>query len=147
MKNSKRIWNNNELIIAYYVAKWDVNGLNMTEDELAEYVIGNTSTQSLRMQAANFKHLLGIEGYTLEDASQAQRDVVEQLKNSTVTQVRNIIFTYTDSVQEEFDARKASKVNKEVNEKRDQLNEKLQKDFEAQLKMKGMYRRLKKITK
>jgi hypothetical protein len=145
MKNSKRIWNNNELIIAYYVAKWDVNGLKMTEEELAEYVIGNTSAQSLKMQAANFRHLLGIEGYTLEDASQAQRDVVEQLKNSTVTQVRNMIFTYTDSVQEEFDARKASKTNKAVNEKRDQLNAQLQKDFEAQLKMKGMYRRLRKL--
>lgn len=146
MKNSKRIWNNNELIIAYYIAKWDVNGLKMTEEELAEFVIGNTSTQSLKMQAANFRHLLGIEGYTLEDASNAQRDVVEQLKNKTVTQVRNIIFTYADSVSEQVATLKATKSNKVVNEKRDELNKLMQKNFENELKMKMMNRRLRKIN-
>ena len=145
--NQKRIWNNEELTIAYYIAKWDLNGLNMTEEDLADYVIGNTSTQSLRMQTANFRHLLGLEGYSLEDASEAQKSVVDLMANKTVTQVRNIIFTYADSVSDQISANKAKKTNSKIDIRKDELNDMLQMNFENQLAMKSMNRRLRRITK
>jgi len=65
----KRIWSKQELTIAYYVAKFNLNGLeNISLSELAEDVIKNTTKQSLNMQVANFRYLLDIPGHKLEDA-------------------------------------------------------------------------------
>ena len=77
------------------------------------------------MQAANFRYLLGLEGYQLEDASAAQRQLVDELDNMTVTQVRNIIFTYADSVSDRTEELKRKNVNKSVNQKRDEADAEL----------------------
>jgi len=143
--NTKRIWNTEELTMAYYIAKWDENGLKMSKEDLAEYVITNTSTQSLKMQAANFRFLLGLEGYQLEDASAAQRQLVDELDNLTVTQVRNIIFTYSDSVSDRTEELKRKSANKSVNQKRDDENAKLDEVFQAKVKSLSQFRNLRKL--
>jgi hypothetical protein len=143
--DSKRIWNNKELTIAYYIAKWDSNGLKMSKEDLAEFVITNTSIRSLDMQAANFRFLLGLEGYQLEDASVAQKNLVDELDNLTVTQVRNIIFTYADSVSDRTEELKRKSANKSVNQKRDELNAELDKNFQARVNSISQFRNLRKL--
>jgi hypothetical protein len=143
--NTKRIWNTEELTIAYYIAKWDENGLKMSKEDLAEYVITNTSVRSLNMQAANFRFLLGLEGYQLEDASAAQRQLVDELDNLTVTQVRNIIFTYADSVSDRTEELKRKSANKSVNQKRDEANAELEAQFQAKVKSLSQFRNLRKL--
>ena len=89
---TQRIWNQNELTIAYYASKYGtLNGLNMSKEELVDYVIGNTSERSFDMQVANFNYLLGIGESKYTDYSKAMVKVVEDLKNKTVTQVREMI--------------------------------------------------------
>lgn len=142
---TKRIWNTNELTIAYYIAKWDINGLKMSREDLADFVITNTSVRSLNMQAANFRFLLGLEGYQLEDASQAQRQLVDELDNMTVTQVRNTIFTYADSVSERTEELRVTFANKSVNQKRDEANTQLDAIFQKKVMSMSKFRNLRKL--
>lgn len=143
--NTKRIWNTEELTIAYYIAKWDINGLKMSREDLANFVITNTSVRSLNMQAANFRYLLGLEGYQLEDASQAQRQLVDELDNMTVTQVRNNIFTYADSVSDRTEELRVTFENKSVNQKRDEANAQLDAVYQKKVKSLSQFRNLRKL--
>ena len=36
--SKQRVWSQEELSIAYYIAKWDYNGLKMDEDYIVDYV-------------------------------------------------------------------------------------------------------------
>jgi hypothetical protein len=92
MSKKNKIWNEKELTIAYYIAKWGFSGLQgITLEELVNYVMPDTTVGSLKMQIANFRHVLGFEERTLKDASKAMYDLHEQLKNKTMTQVRSSI--------------------------------------------------------
>jgi hypothetical protein len=92
MSKKNKIWNEKELTIAYYIAKWGFSGLQgITLEELVNYVMPDATVGSLKMQIANFRHVLGFEERTLKDASKAMYDLHEQLKNKTMTQVRSSI--------------------------------------------------------
>lgn len=147
--NKQRIWNQSELTIAYYASKYGtLNGLNMSKEELVNYVIGNTSERSFDMQVANFNYLLGIGDSKYTDYSKAMVQVVEDLKNKTVTQVREIILDYAISIDEQVAKRKTELQNKKVSTKTQELNEELNKNFEAKLQaMRKMGRRLTPVKK
>lgn len=142
MASKKRIWSKNELIIAYYIAKWDYAGLKISEHDFVEYIIGNTSVPSLRMQIANFRHLLQLDGYKLGDASQAMKDLVKELDNKTISQVRRMIKSYVEECEESIKILTIKSGNKEVNKKRDALNAQYQINFEKELAMKSRGRKL-----
>lgn len=145
MSSKKRIWSKDELTIAYYIAKWGYAGLRISEYDFAEYIIGNTSIPSLKMQVANFRYLLGIDGFKLEDASKAMKDLTEELSNSTITQVRRMILNYVDSCNEKIEIEKSKSINKQVNKRRDELNEQYDNNFKAKLNMmQSQGRRLRK---
>jgi len=132
--NKQRIWNNEELTIAYYVSKYGtLNGLNIRKDEIVNYVIGNTSERSFDMQVANFNYLLGIGESQYTDYSKAMVEVVEELKNKTVTQVREIIMNYAISIDEQIAINKTNFKNTEVKDKTQLLNEELNRVYEAKL--------------
>lgn len=147
MASVKRIWNDQELTIAYYIAKWDVAGLKISEKDLVQYVIGETTHTSLKMQVANFRYLLGVEGPQLQDASQSMKRLVDDLANKTMTQVRNTIFAYMEEIEASIEQLKIKGVNAQINKRRDEANAQLNKNFEAQLAIKSQYRRLKRIEK
>jgi len=148
MKNSKRIWTKEELTIAYYIAKWDYNGLGIEEEDLVESVIGNTTVASLQFQVANFRHILGIEGFTKSDASKAMYKLVDDLANTTMTNVRKLVLAKIDKSETKIQKAKVTKVNKAANTRRDELNAESQRNFEAQMLLqRKLGRRLTPVVK
>jgi len=149
MANSKRIWNKEELTFAYYVSKYGtLNGLNMSKDEIVEYVIGDTTERSFDMQVANFNYILGLGDYQLDATSRLQVEIVEELKNKTVTQVRDILINYADSIDEVVNSRRTKKNNTVANENVAALNAQEVANFEAKMKMyKSLGRRLTPVKK
>lgn len=150
MANSKRIWNKEELTFAYYVSKYGtLNGLNMDKEEIVNYIIGDTTERSFDMQVANFNYILGhIDSYQLDATSKLQGEIVEELKNKTVTQVRDILINYAESVDDKARERKVKAKNKTANEKVAELNAISQGNFEAKLAMYAqMGRRLTPVKK
>jgi hypothetical protein len=149
MKNSKstpkRIWSTEELTIAYYISKWDYSGLNISEEDLVNGVICDTTVASLRMNVANFRNLLNIEGFNLDHTTKAQKQLVEDLKDVTMMQVRQSVLA---KISSSFENIKEQKVVKEINKKSEKLakaNKELQAEFERKLALAQKGRNLKKI--
>ena len=135
-KNSKRIWTKEELTFAYYVSKYgNLNGLNMKKEEVVNYVIGDTTERSFDMQVANFNYLLGIGESQYTDYSQLMVEVVEDFKNTTVTQLRDLMVDYAASIDDKVEERRVKLANTEANSKVEELNKVANKNFEAKLKM------------
>lgn len=149
MPQAKRIWNKEELTFAYYVSKYGtLNGLNMTKEEIVNYLIGDITERSFDMQVANFNYILGNGDYQLDATSELQRTITDELKNKTITQVRDILITYAESKDEEFRARKIKAKNKTANEKVAELNAISNANFEAKLAMyKSLGRKLTPVKK
>lgn len=143
-QNKKRIWSSNELTIAYYIAKHGYTGLKISEYDFVEYIIGDTTIPSLRMQIANFRYLLNIEGYQLAAGGEqpAKRKIVEELQNLTATQVRRIIKDYVLTIEDSIEIAKRNKSNKEINKRKDALNAQEQINFENKLAQMRRYRKL-----
>ena len=135
MKTTKRIWNKTELTIAYYIAKWDYNGLAIEEEDLVEAVIENTTVASLRFQVANFRHVLNIEGFKKEGASAEMFALAEELKDTTSTNVRKIVLKAIENSEAKIKSNQVNKENKAAMKKRDLLNALSQKNFEAEMKL------------
>lgn len=142
MAKAKRFWTREELIIAYYIAKWDYSGLNISEHDFANYVITDTTVASLRMQTACFRQLLGLDGHRLAHCSELMKELVKELENKTISQVRKLIFSYVDLQEDNIKILTIQKENKIVNKKRDQLNTQYQLDFDNKLKSLRRYRNL-----
>lgn len=143
MKRGKqRIWSKDELIIAYYIARYGYSGLNICEDDLVDYVIGDTTKNSLRMQSANFRYLLGIEGYALSHTSELQREIVEELKNKTTTQVRKIIQAKLEQSSDLISLGIVKKNNHSIEKRKDQLNQQLKLNFEKEFERRSRGRKL-----
>ena len=141
----KRIWNKEELTIAYFIAKWGVDPLKMSEDELVEYVIGDTTKNSLKKQVANFRYLLNLDGYKLKDYSKAMSELVDELKNETYTNVKNSIEGYITENQDKISNLLVKSSNKKIDEKKHLLNKDLDDNFNRQLEAKRRFRRLRHV--
>lgn len=132
--NRKRFWSTNELIIAYYIAKWDYIGLDLSEEDLIEYVIKDTTANSLKMQVANFRYLLNIEGSQLQHASKLMRQIADDLQHKTRIQVKRIIKSYVRDIDANIEIRGRKEDNKKAYKKRDELNAQYKINFENKLK-------------
>lgn len=140
--NVKRIWTKEELIAAYYIAKWGFNGLNIDADELVTCVIKDTTANSLEMQVSNFRFLLDIPGRQLSHASAEMYEIKSSLKDKTSTQVRRMVLDYIDSKYENRGEYSIKKGNKEVEKNRVAANIALDAIFELKLKNLRKYRNL-----
>lgn len=143
----KRIWTKGELTIAYYIAKWNYNGLGADEAHIVDNVIGDTTRASLNMQTANFRYLLGIEGPQLDHTSQLQADIVEEYKNKTVTQMRKVLDNIIEPLSLKIKERKVFTNNSKTKERANALNEQSELNFHNKLKAMRMHRRLKPLKK
>lgn len=143
--SKKRIWSKEELTIAYFIAKWSIGPLKMSEEDLVDCVIGNTSLNSLNKQVANFRYLLNIDGYKLKDYSKAMSSLVDELQNLTYHKVREMIQLYIKSNEETINCLIIKSKNSSVNEIKDALNLNLSKNYERQLEAKRKFRRLKHV--
>ena len=127
-------WNEEDEIIAYFCEKFGIAGLSLTENELAESVIGTTKA-SLVMKRANFKHL--ITGVGFEHCSETQTKVIEKYSKNTSDELKAV-------VKQIISKRDLPKIKKELSQKlKDKKNDKeLQELF---LKMGKDPKKMKKI--
>lgn len=121
--SKKRIWNEKELTIAYYIAKWDMLGVGVELEDLVNEVIGDTTVNSLNMQVANFRFLLNIPGRQLEHASNVMKELVDKYQNQTMTQMRRLLNVIISESDVKIEKAKTRRNNDTANEKRDVLNE------------------------
>lgn len=143
--NTQRIWTRAELTIAYYIAKFGIESLKISAKDLAEAVIEDTTERSLDMQVANFRFILGIDGYQLEHFSAAQDDVATALQDKTITQVRKIVDFLIGVSDLKLEKLASRRNNVKVNDVKDKLNQESQTRFEAKLRAIGKYRNLRKL--
>lgn len=145
-ESTQKKWSKIELIIAYYIAKWDYNGLSITEDELVNCIL-DTSKASLKFQVMRFRSLLGLgEEWMESEGCKANKEVVDELANITVVRVRKMVADYIEenACQELKNKTETKSINKEVNKRRDALNEQSKVNFENKLAHLKKYRRLRK---
>ena len=147
--NTKRIWNNEELTFAYYVAKHgNLKALQMTKEDVVYHIIGNTTERSFDMQVENFRNLLGLVDSPYNNYSQKMVEVSESLKNTTITNVRTILMDYAIKMDDVAEERRVKRANVSVSTKRQELNSELNKNFENKLAaMRKSGRRLTPVNK
>jgi hypothetical protein len=134
------------LTIAYYIAKWGFSGLQgITLEELVNYVMPDTTVGSLKMQIANFRHVLGFEERTLKDASKAMYDLHEQLKNKTMTQVRSSITPDLEVANEQIADGRIKAHNMKVRADRDKKQAAADAIVENKLKQLSKQRNLRRV--
>lgn len=138
----KRIWTKEELTITYYITKYGMSGLNVSFENIAGGIIPNTSTPSLKMQMACFRFILDIEGYKLEHGSKAMKVLYEELKDKTITQIRNQVKEIISKSEYAIENAKVSQNNTKAYKRRDELNKASEKTFSERLKFLNKYRRL-----
>ena len=71
----KKDWSKEELTIAYYIAKWDLSGIDATMEELALAVIGDTTVTSLDMQ---------VKQLVVSKIQSCSSDIISYNKNKAV---------------------------------------------------------------
>lgn len=147
MKNTKNThdWTVQDLVIAYYITKWEYSGLGIDETDLVDSVITETTVHSLNMQVANFRHLLNIDGYKLSDSSKMMGEIVDKYESSSMLDVRKVVLKIIENSDVEIG--RNIRNNKVIVQKKLELNSELNKNYEAKLKMyASMGRRLKKVS-
>ncbi len=145
MKSSKRIWNKEELTIAYYIAKWGLTGIDITPEELAELVIGNTTEVSLQMQVTHFRSILNIEDSNLTGASNVMIELINEYKDVTMTQIRAQVISKIQSSVSNIISNKKKKNALESYKRVQSLNADLQKNHDNKIASMRKYRNLKKL--
>ena len=146
MSKSNKIWTKEDLTIAYYIAKWDYSGLGINEDGLVE-VIGNTTKASLLKQTANFRFILGIDGYKLNGSSKNKKVLADELQNKTITQVRKIVLDAIESSDYDVQKAEGTRTNTIIKKRTDKLNEESEQAFQNKLKALRKHQNLKPIQK
>jgi len=98
----KYLWSKSDLIIAYYLAKCGIRGLNISKPELVKEVIRGTTLKSLNMQVAGFRNLLGLDGVKLNSTSQLKIELVNELSKTPNSILRQTVLNIIQSSKETF---------------------------------------------
>lgn len=78
-------WTKEDFILTYFWVKWGLAGLYLKdENALANYI--GVSVNSLRMQADNFRFLMGKDG--LSDVKKLQVEVYEEWSKKSLIELR-----------------------------------------------------------
>lgn len=136
MKVRTHVWNKEDAILTLYFTKFGVKKLGMKDEkELAEHVIGS-SKDSLLMQSANIRYLLGEEGFTLSDTSKDQVEVVEQYCKYDETKLREVV----ENIISNRDVEGNIRITKErqVQKRKKVLKDQSQKDLEETFRRMGL---------
>lgn len=104
MEKKRKVWAKEELVIAYYLAKWGLHGLTTTPYRLAHNVIGGTTVKSLDMQVQKFRFLLGLGKPYIPNDCELHKEIVKEFANKTISRTRLYISDY-------LEARKLTKNN------------------------------------
>jgi hypothetical protein len=83
-------WSKEDNIVAYYYSKYGTYGLYLRdENSLAKWI--GSSLGSLKMQAANFRALMGQVGHTLSDYSKLQSEVYNEYGNMSKIELMKLV--------------------------------------------------------
>ena len=140
----KKDWSKEELTIAYYIAKWDLSGIDSTMEELALVVIGNTTVKSLDMQVMHFRRLLNLEENTLFANSKRMEELRKDYKDLTMTQVRKLVVSKIQSCSSDIISYNKNKAVLESSKRVEKLNAASELLFQNKLKELKKHRNLRK---
>jgi len=83
-------WSKEDNIVAYYYSKYGTYGLYLRdENSLAKWI--GSSLGSLKMQAANFRALMGLKEYSLSDYSKLQAEVYNECGNMSKIELMKLV--------------------------------------------------------
>tara|TARA_R110000744_G_scaffold380220_1_gene500315 strand:+ start:92 stop:523 length:432 start_codon:yes stop_codon:yes gene_type:complete len=140
----KKDWSKEELTIAYYIAKWDLSGIDSTMEELALVVIGNTTVKSLDMQVMHFRRLLNLEENTLFANSKRMEELRKDYKDLTMTQVRKLVVSKIQSCSSDIISYNKNKAVLESSKRVEKLNAASELLFQNKIKELKKHRNLRK---
>lgn len=135
--------NEGNLILAYYVATQNYNGLGVEEKELSEIVV-KTTIRKFRKEVNEFRDIL-LKLVDETKVSQEKLKIVKYLKNVTITNLRKITKALIDSSRVELDEVEKNGINKLVDQNRIKLNKEEVQRYDDKLRSLGKYRNLRKL--
>lgn len=142
----RKSWSRGDLIIAFYIAKFGLKGLNITRAELVKEVIGETTIKSLNMQAANFRFMLNIEGNRLSATSKNKLAIIEELGTRPIVFVRTIVLELIANSDFRMNRGIHNRNNKEAEKRKRGLNNQYALNFICNYKKASRYRVLRPVT-
>lgn len=141
MKTRTKKWGKDDLLFPYIEALYGLSCLKINEEQ-ACHVIGDTSIGSFKMQTANFRFLLNTEGWQLDDASKAMKQMVDDLANKTKTDIMRLAKQVIRDRGFSDEIKTAVEHNEMVNRRKVRLNKMLESNYQAKLKMLRRRRKL-----
>ena len=107
-------WDKDDTIITLYYTKFGTKHLPVKDDkELAETVIGS-SLDSLKMQSSNVNFVLGKNYGTLNCFSKLQKQVVEELKNKSETDLKDMVLDIIENTDRKIVVADRIKIRQEI---------------------------------
>ena len=142
--SKKRQWTKEDYGIIIYLAKFGTFGLDVVYEDLCLILEVPTTSKRLESELSVFKDLNLRQDV---ETTELQKKSFESLKNKTTVQLRETVNLYIKS-NSDLLLKKNNKIqNAEANKNVRELNDILLMNFENELAMKSMNRRLRKITK
>jgi hypothetical protein len=115
----KEEWNEDDQTLAFFNAKYGVEELGFSLQEIAETVIG-TSIASLQKQTANFKYLMGFSG--LDRPNKMQTEVFNKYNSLTRQQFKSLCLDIIEKNADNFDKQKSTfKLGRQIGKKRESI--------------------------
>ena len=132
MKNTK--WTELELVIVYYIAKWGTYGAVKGLDRIGVLHLVDHSINSIQHTIGKFQRLLGIKVVDAEgtfdwNPSKLQKQVVKDLENKTISQVRELISIGLEARNQESDTSIPDDDNSRIDERGESEGEQLTFNF------------------
>ena len=141
--SKKRQWTEEDYVIIY-LAKFGTFGLDVVYEDLCLILEVPTTSKRLESELSVFKDLNLRQDV---ETTELQKKSFESLKNKTTVQLRETVNLYIKSNSELLLKKNTKIQNVEANKNVKELNDILLMNFENELAMKSMNRRLRKITK
>jgi len=141
----KREWNVSDYSIIIYLSKYGSFGLDVVFEDLCKILQVPTNSKRLEKSISVFQELNLIQRGV--NCKELELESFNLFKDKTTIQLRDICNDYIKSKKEFLSEIKTKDHNKKLSKNTQELNDILRINFENELAMKSLNRRLRKITK
>lgn len=141
----KREWNVSDYSIIIYLSKYGSFGLDVVFEDLCKILQVPTNSKRLEKSISVFQELNLIQRGV--NCKELELESFNLFKDKTTIQLRDICNDYIKSKKEFLSEINTKDHNKKLSKNTQELNDILRINFENELAMKSLNRRLRKITK
>ncbi|AGH56729.1 hypothetical protein Phi19:2_gp079 [Cellulophaga phage phi19:2] len=142
MKKRKRIWSESELLIAYSVALWE-DRMNFDHQYFVD-AIGQTTLNSFAKQVANFRYLLGREGFKLDHTSKKQREMIDKYDKCSKDSIFILNTKFLESRSMDIEIAKSKRRRSQQTKRVAALNAQIGINFDLMIKKRGLKKYIQK---